>query len=151
VRTAAQFAKYVTVALLSAASDWMVFATLFFTFGSPILAQAISRFAGAVVSFGVNKYWSFQSPQHSRAMIEAWRFLVLFIASYTLALSLFSAFTLWGARPYLAKVVTDTACFFFNFLVMRVWVYRPQGTGMDEESGATSLQSDQHGRSVHWG
>jgi hypothetical protein len=81
-------------------------------------------------------------------MIEAWRFLVLFIASYTLALSLFSAFTLWGARPYLAKVVTDTACFFFNFLVMRVWVYRPQGTGMDKESDTTSRQSDHH--SVHW-
>ena len=151
MRTAAQFAKYVAVALLSAASDWVVFATLLFTFGSPIMAQAISRIAGAVVSFGVNKYWSFQSPQHARVLIEAWRFLVLFIASYTLALSLFSAFTLWGVRPYLAKVVTDTACFFFNFLVMRVWVYRPQGTGMDKESGATSPQSDQHSRPVHWG
>ena len=151
MRTAAQFAKYVAVALLSAASDWVVFAALFAAFGLPIMAQAISRIFGAIVSFGINKYWSFQSQQHKQVLAEAWRFLVLFAASYALALSLFSALTFAGLSPYLAKLISDTACFFFNFLVMRVWVYRPQGTGMDEESGATSLQSDQHSRSVHWG
>jgi putative flippase GtrA len=72
----------------------------------------------------VNKYWSFQSPQHKRALGEAWRFLVLFLASYALSLTLFSALTWSGIRPYLAKLATDTICFFFNFLVMRWWVYR---------------------------
>jgi putative flippase GtrA len=115
----------VTVALLSAASDWAVFAALFAVFAAPIMAQAISRIVGAVVSFAINKYWSFQSPQHKRALTEAWRFLVLFAASYALALSLFSAFTFAGMSPYLAKLITDTTCFFFNFLIMRVWVYRP--------------------------
>jgi hypothetical protein len=37
---------------------------------------------------------------------------------------LFSALTWSGIRPYLAKLATDTICFFFNFLVMRCWVYR---------------------------
>jgi putative flippase GtrA len=69
----------------------------------------------------VNKYWSFQSPQHKRALGEAWRFLVLFLA---LSLTLFSALTWSGIRPYLAKLATEPICFFFNFLVMRWWVYR---------------------------
>jgi putative flippase GtrA len=146
VRTAAQFAKYVTVALLSAASDWVVFAALFAAFGSPIMAQAISRIVGAIVSFGINKYWSFQSPQHKQLMAEAWRFLVLFIASYALSLSLFSAFTFAGLSPYLAKLISDTVCFFFNFLVMRVWVYRPRDTEVDEAGQAHPSQSARHRR-----
>ena len=67
---------------------------------------------------------SFQSPQHKRALSEAWRFLVLLLASYALSLTLFSALTWSGIVPYLAKLATDTICFFFNFLVMRWWVYR---------------------------
>jgi putative flippase GtrA len=124
VKIATQFVKYVTVAVLSAISDWVVFAALFAVFGSPLAAQATSRIAGAIVSFGINKYWSFQSPQHKRALSEGWRFLVLFMASYALSLTLFSALTWSGLTPYLAKLATDTICFFFNFLVMRWWVYR---------------------------
>jgi putative flippase GtrA len=79
-----------------------------------------------LVSFGINKYWSFQSYQHKRALHEAWRFVLLFIVSYGLSLSLFSALTYFDVRPYWAKLITDTSCFLFNFLVMRFWVYRPR-------------------------
>jgi putative flippase GtrA len=132
VRIATQFVKYVLVAALSAASDWVVFAALFATFGSALAAQATSRIFGAMVSFGVNKYWSFQSPRHQQALIEGPRFFALFVASYTLSLILFSTLTLAGLGPYLAKLTTDTTCFFFNFLVMRFWVYRPREPAPDK-------------------
>jgi putative flippase GtrA len=92
-------------------------------------SQATSRIVGGLVSFGTNKYWSFQSYQHKQALHEAWRFAMLFIASYGLSLSLFSGLTYLaylGTGPYWAKLITDTACFLFNFLVMRFWVYRPR-------------------------
>ena len=146
MRTAAQFAKYVAVALLSAASDWVVFATLFAALSLPIAAQAISRIVGAIVSFGINKYWSFQSPQHKQLPAEAWRFLVLFAASYALALSLFSALTFAGLSPYVAKLISDTACFFFNFLIMRVWVYRPRDPEAGEAGQSPPPRSERHGR-----
>jgi putative flippase GtrA len=139
VKLATQFAKYVSVALLSAASDWMVFTTLFMAFGVPIMAQATSRIVGAIVSFAINKYWSFQSMEHRRALTEAWRFLLLFAASYALSLTLFASLTSSGLGPYWAKLSTDTICFFFNFLVMRLWVYRSQ----DFASGNTAPSSSQ--------
>ena len=121
-----QFMKYATVALLSAASDWVVFTALFAAFGWPVMAQGTSRIVGGVVSFAVNKYWSFESRRHERTLIEARRFLVLFVISYVVSLSLFSALTYGGVWPYWAKLITDTSCFFFNFVMMRFWVYRPQ-------------------------
>jgi putative flippase GtrA len=129
VTIAIQFLRYVAVAGLSAASDWAAFAALFAAFGSPIMAQGTSRIVGGVVSFGINKYWSFQSRQHAQALIEAPRFLVLFIVSYFFSLSFFSALTYLDVWPYWAKLMTDTICFFFNFLVMRFWVYRLRSDG----------------------
>jgi putative flippase GtrA len=126
VNIATQFAKYVTVALLSAASDWIVFATVLTAFGWTIMAQGTSRIVGGLVSFGINKYWSFQSYHHKQALHEASRFIVLFIVSYSLSLSLFSALTFFDIAPYWAKLITDTLCFLFNFLVMRFWVYQPK-------------------------
>ena len=86
----------------------------------------------------MNKYWSFQSPQHKRALGEAWRFLVLFLA---LSLTLFSALTWSGIRPYLAKLATDTICFFFNFLVMRWWVYRHGELALRLVAGESAVKS----------
>lgn len=74
-------------------------------------------------------------------MGEAWRFLVLFAASYTLSLSLFATFTLAGMGPYVAKLITDSACFFFNFLVMRLWVYRPQNAQEEKAEAEVALAS----------
>jgi putative flippase GtrA len=142
-----QFVKYVFVAALSAASDWVVFAALFAAFGSALAAQATSRIVGAIVSFGVNKYWSFQSLRHARALIEGPRFFALFVASYTLSLTLFATLTFAGLGPYLAKLITDTTCFFFNFLVMRFWVYRPRDPASDETGTRAGSLQEQLSRS----
>jgi putative flippase GtrA len=139
VTIATQFLKYVLVAVLSAASDWLAFATLFAAFGSPIAAQATSRIFGAVVSFGMNKYWSFRSLRHSRALLEGPRFFALFIASYSLSLTLFSTLTYAGISPYVAKLATDTFCFFFNFLVMRLWVYRQRDSMLDSQGAQATF------------
>ena len=120
-----QLLKYFTVAALTAASDWVLFTVLLAGFGgAPIAAQGTSRIAGGVVSFTANKCWSFQSRGSERTFTEVRRFLTLFIISYFISLALFSALTFVGTWPYWAKLVTDTSCFFFNFVMMRLWVYR---------------------------
>jgi putative flippase GtrA len=124
VKLTAQFIKYVTVAVLSAASDWVVFIAVMAWLGQPLPAYGTARVVGAVVSFFVNKHWSFESPDSGRTFIEGGRFLLLFAASYTLALTLFSVFTFGGLNPYWSKLLADTICFFVNFLMMRQWVYR---------------------------
>jgi putative flippase GtrA len=157
VKLAVQFVKYVSVALLSAASDWVVFTALLIAFGAPIPAQATSRIAGAIVSFTINKYWSFRSMEHGQAVAEAWRFLLLFAASYVLSLTLFSALTFSGTSPYFSKLATDLICFMFNFMVMRMWVYRPRQSNLAVNSATCedrSPRSDEpmlptSGRQVH--
>jgi putative flippase GtrA len=152
VNITSQFLKYLTVAMLSAGSDWVVFVGLLAASGLPIMAQGTSRIVGGLVSFGINKYWSFQSRRRERTLIEARRFLVLFLISYVLSLSLFSALTFIWVSPYWAKLITDTCCFFFNFLMTRLWVYRPPqpvpNATADEDS---SFSSERRTRFVELG
>jgi putative flippase GtrA len=137
VKITIEFLKYVTVAVLAAASDWAVFTALLSILGVPIAAQATSRIVGGLVSFGINKYWSFESGQSDRTLIEARRFIVLFVMSYLLSLSLFSSMSFSGLGPYWAKLITDASCFVFNFFMMRFWVYRPErDAGRAEAVGA---------------
>jgi putative flippase GtrA len=124
VNLSAQFLKYVVVAAVSAMSDWLVFVATIAIFSQPIFAYGTARIAGAVVSFVVNKSWSFKSLDFRRAPLEAGRFLLLFAVSYTLAVSLFYALSLSGFGPYWSKLIADTICFFGNFVGMRYWVYR---------------------------
>jgi len=141
VKITRQFVRYVIVAALATASDWAVFTALLALFGVPIAAQGTSRIIGGLVSFTVNKYWSFQSPDADRVLLEARRFVTLFAISYLVSLSLFSSLTLFGLSPYWAKLVADTVCFFFNFVMMRAWVYRRTVLG-----ASTSYASEPKGR-----
>lgn len=54
---------------------------------------------------------------------------MLFVVSYTFAVSLFYGLTLSSVSAYWAKLIADTICFFINFAVMRQWVYRHAGDG----------------------
>jgi putative flippase GtrA len=135
VKLTVQFTKYVTVAGLSAAVDWLVFIGVMAMFGRPLAAYGTARIFGALVSFFLNKHWSFESSDRRQTFIEGRRFLLLFAASYSLAVVLFSLLTKGGFNPYWSKLLADTVCFFFNFLMMRHWVYRGAdkvGLALDE-------------------
>jgi hypothetical protein len=71
---------------------------------------------------------------------------VLFAASYALACRCSRRSRFAGLSPYVAKLISDTACFFFNFLIMRVWVYRPRDPEAGEAGQSPPPRSERHGR-----
>jgi putative flippase GtrA len=127
MKIAWQFTKYGAAAAASAASDWVLFTALLLAFDAPLAAQGAGRLFGGVVSFVLNKFWSFESRDRTRLSSESRRFLMLFAASYGLSLTLFSGLLSLGAHPFWAKPISDVACFFFNFFMMRSYVYRQPG------------------------
>jgi putative flippase GtrA len=125
-----EFSSYSSVALVSAASDWIVFVVLFELLGSNVLvAQGIARVMGGVVSFATNRTWSFRSRNGHGLSRETIRFFVLYAASYAVSLSAIFVFSeSLGFPAYVAKIAADSLCFLFNFLGMRLYVFsRRQG------------------------
>ena len=83
-----QFVKYSGVAATSAIVDWIVYSTLVFFGAHYVVAQVVSRLAGGAYAFFTNKYWSFDVRSRGRVSVEGRRFLVLYLVSYCLSLSL---------------------------------------------------------------
>jgi putative flippase GtrA len=118
-----QFFKYGVVAAGSAATDWAVFSISVFFEVHFLHAQVISRLAGGLFSFSINKYWSFKRPD-STVAIEMRRFLLLYIVSYSLSLVFLHALvTFTEINLFLAKLIVDSVLLIFNFFVMRIYVY----------------------------
>jgi len=117
------FSLYVLAALASALSDFLVFVTLVSLKVHYIPSQCISRLVGGVVSFVINKNFSFKS-ETSNSFIEIRRFLFLYAISYFL-----SIFNLWfihnvlNAPVLVAKIITDGLGFIINFVLMRIYVF----------------------------
>jgi len=81
------------------------------------------RFARGITSFAFNRTISFDLLSGS-TKIELRRFLLLFLVSYHAALFFLYAFhELVGIPLLLAKPLSDGLCFFFNFTVMKFYVY----------------------------
>ena len=120
-----RFTKYGIVAVGSAIVDWLVFSGLTLAVGAfYIHAQMISRITGGAFSFLTNKYWGFDSGNSNRMVLEGRRFLILFLASYCLSLFLIYIFAeIFEIPPFVAKLITDSIVFIFNFIIMQIYVF----------------------------
>lgn len=121
-----QVSKYVSVALFSAGSDWVVFTVLISVFNVQHLAALIvARIVGGVVSFLSNRYWTWGRNHQIALTRQGFRFLVLYAVSYAISISEFYLLnSVFGLSAYTAKLVTDCTCFVVNYLVMKGYVFR---------------------------
>lgn len=118
--------RYGSTALASAGTDWIVFAL--FGLLSPAApgpaGLMTARLAGGLVSFLLNRHWTWRNGRHLAVDRQGRRFLVVYAGSWGLALGLFTAIAgLPAIGPYLAKLITDLICFGVNFLAMHGYVF----------------------------
>lgn len=119
-----QVPRYIGVAGLSAASDWVVFLGLTWAGVGPLPAQSVSRVLGGLVSFVANKVWTYDAGGTRQTHREAVRFGVLYAFSFALSLGILAGWMAWiGRLVPLGKGVADGVCFVVNFVVMRRWVF----------------------------
>ncbi|MCB9663124.1 MAG: GtrA family protein [Alphaproteobacteria bacterium] len=124
-----QAPRYLTTAMASAGSDWLVFKLLGVLGLGPLGAQAVSRIVGGVTSFALNKTWTYESAGTGRTTEEALRFGVLYAVSYVLSLGLlYLAVEVLALPTDPSKLAADGLCFAVNFVAMRAWVFAAGGT-----------------------
>lgn len=124
MKTVLRFGQYSGVAALSAASDWLTFTVLVSALGVDHLASLMAaRLVGGLVSFAVNRQWTFSGGARHSLSRSGRRFLLLYAASYGLSAGLFSLLSAVRLPPYPAKLITDLTCFLVNFAVMKTYVF----------------------------
>lgn len=117
---------YVSVAVIAALSDWVVFSLIswFFPERDVVFAQINARLTGGLVAFLMHRAWSFRDQQGLGLTTEAGRFLALYVFSFCLSVG-----TVWLLVDHLelnrfgSKAFADTLCFVVNFVVMKLYVF----------------------------
>lgn len=117
---------YITVAALSAASDWLVFTLIswFFPSADVVFAQGPARLTGGLVAFVLHRLWSFKDQEGQGLGTEAGRFMALYVFSFCLSLAaIYVMVDLIGVNRYVGKAFADVMCFVVNFFVMKYYVF----------------------------
>ncbi|MEQ8707537.1 MAG: GtrA family protein [Rhodospirillales bacterium] len=119
------FSQYSGAAIGSAATDYLTFWLVLSLTGVPVLAQALARISGGILSFLINRKWSFRRDKPDLVLWDGGRFLALYGVSYALSIGLFLLLTKQsGYAPLTAKIISDSTCFIFNFFAMKHFVFR---------------------------
>ena len=127
MRLVLRFGRYGAVAASSAASDWLVFIAMVSLLGSGGLAGLMTaRLVGGLVSFLGNRHWTWNARRRMTLTRNGQRFLLLYLFSYGLSVSVFGLLTSGLQLPaYPSKLATDIGCFLINFAVMHAYVFDP--------------------------
>jgi putative flippase GtrA len=118
--------RFACVSLLTALLDNTVFILTFYATSTILPAQAVGRIAGTVFNYPAARKAVFLSGEkHSRLLP---RYLSLVVISAMMSYGLMRILFSYGIQNIvLAKVISETVLFLFNFAVLRDFVFtRPQ-------------------------
>lgn len=119
------FRRYVFVGMGAALTDFTVYTLL--TRGlsiHPVIANAVSRPLGGLVSFTANRYWTFRGRGKAALHIQFVRFWVVWGLSFTLTELLIGLFhDGWHWEAVISKLCAESVAGIFNFLMQRHWTF----------------------------
>lgn len=126
VRIVSDFRRYITVGAGAALTDFTIYALLARGLSvHPVVANAISRPLGGLVSFTGNRLWTFHGRSQAALHVQFVRFWVVWGLSFTLTESLIWLFHEgFHWEVMMSKLGAEGAAGVVNFLMQRHWTFR---------------------------
>lgn len=120
----ARLLRFAAVGALTTALDFTLFTLAVARFGAPLIAANAGSYATCVmVSFVLNRRWTFERGGRRSASAAFMRFVASNLAGLALSTALVSALATL-APPVVAKAVSVPLVFLWNFAASRLWVFR---------------------------
>ena len=119
-----QFLRFFVVGGSSALVQFFVLIVLVESLSiNPLVASGLGFFAGALVNYGLNHTFTFNSVSSYRKTL--WRFCVNSLFGVLINLLLIRFFLVY--YPYLlGQILTSAILLLWNFFVHRYWTFRPK-------------------------
>ncbi len=138
--------RYMTVGALSTVADFTVLGMLtYYARWTPAEANLISRPCGGVVSFAINKLWTFERREARGTGSQLFRYLCVWLSAYAMSELLvwtFSNYVNWAemmskisaewlvnsiGATMLSKIAAESSVNSVGFFVVRHWAFRASG------------------------
>ncbi len=122
----AQLFRYLLVGVLNTALGFgVIFACMYLAGMSPLASNVVGYAVGIVVSYLLNKSYTFKSDARSR--YELLRFLIVFAVAYAAnAATLLFCIDVLAMHAALAQVVSSGVYIATSFLLNKYYVFRPE-------------------------
>jgi putative flippase GtrA len=118
-----QFSRYVTIGVVTNLSLYAAYLLLAAMGMDPKAAMTVTYVAGVVLSFHLNRRWTFDSGLPYLKTLR--RFVVLYASGYVLNLAGLALFTDWLGLPHqLVQIAIMGNLVVYFFLMFRLWVFR---------------------------
>ena len=121
-----QFIKFATVGVINTVTTFVVYVILTRSVLSLhyLLAETIAYLCGTIVSFVLNRHWTFRKSS-STDLNEIARFYTTMFSSLLLNVGLLYVFVnIFGIYDIIAVVLSLVGTIIWNFIGMRLWVFR---------------------------
>jgi putative flippase GtrA len=123
--------RFALVGICAAVTDLLLFWLLNQRLGWPRMgAQAVSRPAGGLMSFSLNKIWTFDNREMRAAPRQFMRYALLWAGGFlvsSLLIELYRAVLPSAGRyDFIAKMLAETTLGLLSFLTQRYWVFRAE-------------------------
>jgi len=122
----AQVARYASVGALCAATDLTLYSLLTYGFGiHPVHANLVSRPIGGIMSFTLNKLWTFKNRDLRRTHHQFLRFALIWFLAFSASEALIAVYHgKLGLGPFPAKLGAEATIGLLSFLCQRFWIFR---------------------------
>lgn len=117
----AKFARYVAFGVLAFATDYCVFLVVFGNLKNPYIANLFGICAGIVVSFSLNRKYTFNRTDLVAA--RSARFVLVAIGGMILSSLVIAILIALHVDPRIAKIVAMGAVFGLQFTANALWTF----------------------------
>ena len=121
-----QFPRFVLVGCTAGATDFILYSLLTLVFSvHPLVANAVSRPIGGLVSFTLNKYWTFARSNHAELPKQGARYALIWCCSFTGSQALVGLFhAVVGLGPLATKIAAESLIGILSFLAQKFWAFK---------------------------
>ena len=119
--TAVQFVKYNLVGIVNTVIGFSIIFSLMFLGVSAVLSNSIGYAIGSIVSYSLNKKYTFNSNENSK--IQALKFFAVLGVSYLINFIVLK-WLLGFMNPYLAQLISAVVYTLSSFLLAKFLVFK---------------------------
>jgi putative flippase GtrA len=117
-----QFSLYITVGVISAATDVGLMQCLILLGANHLIAASVGFFAGLLLNFFLHSKITFQKQCST---VTFTRYMAVVFFNLALTLIVVQLFHDWFSMPVLGKLVALPLIAINGFLLSKYWIYRP--------------------------
>ena len=120
------YARYLTVGAIAATADLVTYHVLTGHMEwHPLTANLVTRPMGGIISFTLNKFWTFRNRGKSKTSVQFAKFWTVWLITYAMSSTMVGVYdALLTLSDFWTKIAAEGSVGVLSYLMQRFWTFR---------------------------